>query len=495
MKMNLFEILKKQNKGLGVVSFFTTPSHSQQGFLIPELKKNLTEKYFELDFSEIDSLDNLSAPKNILKKIQQKASKIYDSKQSFYLVNGSTSGVLASVLACVKHNEKILVARNSHKSLYSALVLSGAKPVWVMSEVDTDWDILKPLTLSQIEHSIRRNPDAKALFITNPTYEGLVCDMKPIVELCRESRVKLIVDEAHAALWNFTNELPSTAIRSGADISIQSLHKTAGAINPAAIMHIGKSSEISEGRIQQSLNLVNTTSPSFPLIATIEACIDFLASEEGKEEIAALFRNIAEFKSNLQECDNLEIFEEKNDKTKILVKIKGLSGAELSGILYNQYKIEDELANAKSVLFLTGIGTTKNKLGKLEQALKSISKTDYTKEIKLVQSEIDPSAQNVVSEEIVDELDKIFMPPENPKPKNLSKLPVPKVIYSPKKAFESPFEEVLVADSVGKVSFESIIPYPPAIPVLLGGELIKEEHLPYFSPDKKTIKVISLRKS
>ena len=205
--------------------------------------------------------------------------------------------------------------------------------------------------------------------MTNPTYEGAMSDIYRISAVCRKYNVILIVDEAHGALWNFNKTLGTPSIIQGADIVVQSLHKTAGALNPSALLHISKESSVNPKTIQQALNLITTTSPSYSLLVNIEETINFLSSEKGKIYLQEHVKSVNRLIRTLRAIPNLQVYSYNNDVTKILIKVTNMSGFELSDILFEKYGIEDELANEKSVLLLTGIGTTKTKLKKLEKDL------------------------------------------------------------------------------------------------------------------------------
>lgn len=435
---NLIKNFKRKTKRI----LFTTPTHSQGEFVIPESKKLLGEGVFKADFSEIVGLDNLNNPKEILLDIQMKASEIYSSKRTFFLTNGSTSGILALMLATLKRNDKVIVARNCHRSIYNGLVLTGAIPVWAISDYDYSWDLYKPINSRIIEQKIKDNKDAKAVIITNPTYEGLICDVEEIAKICHENNIFLFVDEAHGALYNFDMGLGTPAIIAGADASVQSLHKNAGALNPSALLHIAKNSNLETYKILNALNLINTTSPSYPLIANIENCIEFLNSKNGTKKISELIINIQRFIQKLSPIKNLKIYSQSNDLTKIVIKIEGMSGLELSEILFNEFNIEVELANARAVMCLTGIGTSNKKLNNLANALSNIAK----REIKV-------------------ELPKIDL------------MPYPQMALSPYVAQNLDSQVVELKDARGLISQEIVVPYPPGIPVLMPGEIVQDWHV------------------
>ena len=211
----------------------------------------------------------------------------------------------------------------------------------------------QPLKPSQLEDLLNKFK-AKTIIITSPTYEGLAGDVAALAQICKKYSVRLIVDEAHGALYPFSDKLPESAVKY-ADYTVQSLHKTAGGVNPTALLHCN--CELSP---VVSLSKINTTSPSYPMLATIEACIKYLNSSKGRRAVDDLIENINAVKSKLH---NIKFYGD--DITKLIMRKDGLSGFELSEILFDKYNIEDERTNEKSTLLLTGIGTTKQKLQRL----------------------------------------------------------------------------------------------------------------------------------
>lgn len=439
---------------------FTTPGHSQ-GSIIPENVKNLLgEKLFKTDFSEIIGLDNLQAPEGVILKSQKWLSEVYNSSASFYLVNGSSSGILALMLATVKEGEKVLIARNAHKSVINALVLTGACPVWINTEWEDNWDIPTQVSFEKIKNTVELNPDIKAIWLTNPTYEGIVTDITPIAEFCKEKNIILIVDEAHGALWNFSLNLPEPAILKGADASVQSLHKTSCSLNQGAILHLSKNSKINPEKLQQCLNMVNTTSPFFPLLASIEGAIEYQDSESGRKKLEDLLDNLDEFREKLSKFEEINSLKANCnygiDKTRLFFGIKGICGHALADYLYDNYRLEVELDNDRAILAITGIGTDKEKLDKLFKGILEANKA-------LVKKEVDLASSRLIE---------------------------PEIIYTPRQAFYKNSSTVSIEEAIGHVSKETIVPYPPGIPVLIAGELIKKEHV-NFIKNKLKINIIS----
>ncbi len=437
---------------------FTTPSHSQGEVIAPDSLKMLGKTIFENDYSEIDGFDNLANPTGIIKDVENELSNIYNTKASFMLLNGSTSGMIASMLATLKKYEKVLVARNCHISVFKGLILSRAFPIWLLPKYNREWGIFEPISPEQVEDSLKKNKDIKAFIMTNPTYEGLRADVFKIAQICKKYGVILIVDEAHGALWNFESSFGVPSINIGADITFQSLHKTAGALNPSAVMHIGHTSSIDPQVLRNALNLITTTSPSYPLMMNIEATVKYLASQEGQKQLQTLKTNIADFIREIKDSPNIMVYTGNNDPSKLLIRVASLSGQELSEILSEKFNIEDELSNNKSVLFLTGIGTTKKKLSRLLKALNQIASDNIT-------LTIDNNERDDFS------------------------MSEPRVKFAPSEIFNKKAVEVEQKKLLARVAMETIINYPPGIPILLPGEIIRKEHLQYIK-DKETFKVL-----
>jgi len=452
--VNFIEKFRKTNRTL-----YTTPSHGQGDFIAPISRKMLGRKFFACDYSEIEGFDNLSSPIGMIKVSQDSAAEIYGAKSTFFLTNGSTSGIIAAMYSVLNRNDKVLIARNCHKSVYNGLVLTGAVPIWIMPKYNQEWGIYETVNLDYIEEMLSRNKDIKAFIMTNPTYEGIMSDIYRISSICKKYNVILIVDEAHGALWNFNKSIGTPSILQGADIVVQSLHKTAGALNPSALLHIGKDSPVNPKTVQEALNLITTTSPSYPLLINIESTINYLNSENGKLYLHDFIKNINRLVRSLKTLPNLDVYSYNNDVTKVLVKVTNMSGFELSDILFEKYGIEDELANEKSVLFLLGVGTTKSKLKKLEKSL------------------FDLCANNIKISEDDDNI-KHFQAIE------------PRVRYTPSVVWGRPFKEIELKYALSRVSMELIVDYPPGIPVLLPGEVIKKEHIEYLE-GKQKIKVLA----
>ena len=336
--MSLISILKRKNKKY----LFTTPSHAGKLCIYHKFYQ-----WYRSDISEVDAYN----PEKALEKAEVKAAQIYGVKSTDFLTNGSSSGVIAAVLTACKQGDKLLIWNKSHPCHKNAGMLAGVEIVEYELPYNDKWGIFEGL--NNIEMLLDKH-SPKAIIVTSPSYEGIVSDIPKISEACKKRGVYLIVDEAHGALYPFSDELPESAIKY-ADFTVQSLHKTAGGINPTALLHCN-----CELNTKPALKMITTTSPSYPMLATIEANINYLNSKKGRKKIAELITQIKEIKLELT---NFEFFGD--DITKILMKKQGMSGFELSEILFDKFNIEDERTNEKSTMLLTGLGTTKEKLKRL----------------------------------------------------------------------------------------------------------------------------------
>ncbi len=346
MKRNLNSILRKKTD----VKCFTTPSHGGKFFI-----KHKFYQFYKSDISETD----VHNPQEALESSEKCAAEIYGTVKTKYLINGSTSGIIASVLACAGSGDKVLIWDNAHPCHRNACILAGVEIAEYSLPLVEEWGIPTAITPDIIEPYLKRG-GIKAVIVTSPHYEGVVSNIPQLTELCHKYGAYLIVDEAHGALYPFSDRLPESAVKI-ADFTVQSLHKTAGGLNPTALVHTCTNLDI-----DSALALFNTTSPSYPLLAVIESTINYLNSEKGRAKIDTLITQIEEFKKN---CTNVEFYD--GDITKILIKKLGMTGFELSEFLYKN-KIEDERANEKSVLLLTGLGTDFKKLDYLFKKLKRL---------------------------------------------------------------------------------------------------------------------------
>ena len=419
---------------------------------MPGHKRNielLGEKLpYKIDITEIDGFDDLHHAEGLIKDIENKAKKIYESKRSFILVNGSTCGILAGIRSVVNFGDKVLVARNCHKSVYNAIEINGLEPIYMLPKIGKD-GIDRNIDSKQVEEKLKENKDIKLVILTSPTYEGVISNIKSIVDVAHKYNVPVLIDEAHGAHLRFMDNLCNKeALNSGADIVIQSLHKTLPALTGTALLHI-QGDLVKEENIARELSIFETSSPSYILMSSIEECLDIIENK-GKELFKEYQNNLKYFYSEAKNLKKLKILgneiENKDyyDFGKIVIKTNetNITGKELTDILRNDYKIELEMSSINYALAMTSICDSRENFERLLDALKKIDES------------LEPK------EEISNNYD-IILPR-----KELSILEAIKNTNSEFKDYN---------ELKGRISKEYIWVYPPGIPLITPGEVINDD--------------------
>ncbi len=442
---------------------FHIPGHNRGRGVLGRFENLIGRDALLLDTTdEFDGLGTLHPATGAIAEAMQLASIAYNSKKTFFITSGSTISNLAIAFGVVSPNDEIIVARNSHRSVITGTMLSGANATWLMPRLLDDWSIFGAIEAEELERQLDLKPNAKFVWVVNPTYEGMVSDIKKMAEICKKRNIPLIVDEAHGSLWNYSDELPTTALELGADAVVHSLHKTGGSMTQSSMLHIAKNSKLDVHKIEHALKLLHTTSPSILLLASLDAARAHLGSYEGQSLIKNAIENAKYFRREAKNIKNLSVLGEEDgvkfDVTKIFIKMKGLSGKRLETILELDFNIEIESASDEGVLILSNIGNTRAEFEYLIRALSEISRREY------------PDICHLEG--------KKYMP-----------LMEPVTVMSPREAYFAPKKLVNIKEAVGKISAEVIALCPPGISVLLPGEIICKEHLPYLS-DYSEIEVI-----
>jgi arginine/lysine/ornithine decarboxylase len=424
------------------------------------------EEVFKIDTTdEFDNLGTLHPATGPVKKAQELAAEAFGAKRTFFLTCGSTIGNLAIALGATKPGEEIVIGRNCHRSVLTGTILSGANPTWVIPKKLEDWAIFGAVTAQNLENVLKNSKDVKLVWLTNPTYEGIISDIPAISKVCKKYQIPLVVDEAHGCLWHFSKKMPKSSLELGADMVVHSLHKTGGSLTQTSMLHIGKNSIFDETHVEKALKILHTTSPSMLLLASLDNARATLSSKEGEAAINKAIDNAKFLREELKKIKNISVLDEKAnvdfDITKIFIKVKGLCGKSLENILEKDYKIEIESASDEGILILSNIGNTREEFEYLLNSLKDIAHKHYDK------------AQNC---------------------ENLRYMPLvdPKILMSPRDAYFAPTETVKKYDAIGRICTEVIALCPPGISILLPGELIREEHMPYLL-DREKIEVLKVR--
>ena len=442
---------------------FHIPGHTKGKAVYRDFKKLIGEKALSIDTTdEFDNLGTLHPATGPIKEAQVLAAKAFGAQKTFFLLNGSTAGNLAIGMALTKKGQKVIINRNCHRSALTGLMISGAEPVWICPSKIDDWSIWGSIEADKIEKALQKNENVGLVWITNPTYEGVVSDIKSISEICKKYNVPLVVDEAHGCLWNFNKHLPETALKLGADVVVHSLHKTGGSMSQSSMLHIAKDSLINPDTVEKALKLLHTTSPSLMLLASLDAARATLESKTGQVLLERTIKNAKYLRSRLDNIPNLHqlktSFGYMTDVTKVFIKIDGLSGKRLESILEIDFGIEVESASDIGVLLLCNLGNKHSDFVYLADALEKIAESNHK--------------------------DLYYL-------ENRKHMPMiePKIIMSLRDAYYAEKETIKKEDAIGKVSAEVIAECPPGISILLPGELITEAHMPYLN-DYETLEVV-----
>lgn len=411
----------------------------------------------ENDVTEVEGLDNLHHPTGVIKDLLENISKVYDSYRTFISTNGSTSSLQSAILGVTKPGEGILVDRNCHKSVYNAMILGDLDPVYLMPEYDDKSGQSWIKDMDSLEDAIRSNGNIKAVVLAHPTYFGICCNMKKIVELVHRYKKILIVDEAHGSHLKFCRELPESALDLGADIVIQSTHKTLPSLTQSSLLHVKNEKYVE--RIGEMLSMMMTSSPSYLMMASIEASVDMMV-EEGSERLK---RNMVHVKKMVRKYSNAgRIFKGRDyfisrgvydfDDTRLLFKTSDISikGREAESILRKEYNLQVEMAD---INYINAFMTVCDELEDIEMLFKAVD------EMVLKYGSISSGERDI---------EEIERRPSCP-------MECPEIIMNIRKAFYSQKFSVDINEAVGKICGSHIIPYPPGIPLLCPGEMISRE--------------------
>jgi len=451
-KAPLYEAVSKYIKRRMIP--FHMPGHSQGKGAPKILKRLFGEKFFDFDLTEVSGLDYLHYAQGVIREAESLASKLYGTEATIFLINGTTAGVHAMILDSVKENGKIIIGRNSHRSVIGGILLAKAKPVFVQPEFNKEFGIITNVTVEGIEKAIRENPDAKALLVTTPNYYGLQGRIKDIIDLGHKHGLRVLVDEAHGAHFPFNDKFPKSAIYLGADLVTQSAHKTLPTLTQTSFLHI-PSKSVNIDRIEQILSIIESSSPSYIFMTAMDVARREMALH-GKEMWDKAIE-VAEYaRKRISELDGFKVITESiingNDvyafdpiKLTINVEELGYSGFEFEHYL-NKNGIEIELADLQNVLLFITIGTSKKDIDTLVSVLKKVEPKKEKNKVKM---------------------------PEFPYAPDFAMLPF--------EAFQKEFEVVPLKESKGRVSWGIVAPYPPGIPVLAPGMLINDDCIEFIN--------------
>ncbi len=427
---------------------FDVPGH-KLGHFVTDLSRKISPAILAYDANAPLGLDNLYHPTSVIKESENLAAKAFHADHCLFSINGTSGGILSMFLACLDNKDKIILPRNSHKSVINALIISGAIPIFVYPEIDDEYGIANNVSFEDYKKAIDDNLDAKAIFVINPTYFGMTTDLKSLVSYAHSHNMIVIVDEAHGSNFYFSRKLPISAMDAEADITSVSVHKNSGSLTQSSLILVkGKRVDLFE--VKRAYAMLSSTSPNPLLLASLDAArkeMYFSGAKLIEEDI-----KIAEFvKKEINKIPGLKAvtYDYKDnhigvydiDRTKIVINVRNLDlyGYDVYKELRKYNNIQLELGEVYSVLALIAPGNTIEDGKKLVTAFKELAnRHPLTKKRHRYHNS------------------NIF----------------PKTIVPPREGYDAPSLLVSFKDAIGEISSETIMAYPPGIPLLIPGELI-----------------------
>lgn len=443
--------MKRLNKELEFYSKedyypFHMPGHKRNPFSVDG------DFPFDRDITEIDGFDNLHHPQGIIQEAQRAVSQLYGTKRSYFSINGSTAALLAAISASVNKGGQILVGRNCHKAVYHGLYLRDLVPTYIYPQEDHELGINGGISPSRVERCLEENHNIEAILITSPTYDGVVSDVREIADIAHKYEIPLIVDEAHGAHFRFSDYFPVSAVELGADLVVQSLHKTLPSMTQTAVLH-RCSDMVDSEKIKRFMGIYQSSSPSYILMASMDACIDKL-TRDGQEIFQKFTQMLDAARDRLGKCRYIRLVTPDMlqsthiydfDKSKMLFSTvnSSMNGKMLHQILRDEFHLEMEMEAENYVLALTSVGDTESGFLRLCEAVEEI---DRRETLKL------PAPDNQETNE-----------------NTYSKM---KQMMSISQAMDAEAKRCPMEESVGKISSEFAYLYPPGIPIIVPGEQI-----------------------
>ena len=425
-------------------------------------------RFYGIDITEIDGFDDLHHAKGILRDAEERANRLYGAEETFYLVNGSTCGVLASIMAVTERGSELLIARNCHKSVYHAAILQELTLRYYYSPILEEYGICDGVAADDIGRLLDEHPFCQAVVVTSPTYEGIVSDIQAIADAVHERGKILIVDEAHGAHFGLDASMPHSAVERGADLVIHSLHKTLPAMTQTALLHV-QGDRVDRRKLREYLRMLQTSSPSYVMMASMDACVRYV-EEHGAERFAFMQRQYDLFCKRMEACKYICVgkmteMSQKNhfftdwDIGKLVISVRhtSVSGRQLYDVLREEYHLQMEMAASDYVLAIMTIADTEEGWQRLADALLQIDgRIEEEKMINTVEDECIAAKETKISATAL-------LPAE--------------VGMTPACAFHKNREEVSLAESEGRVAADFINLYPPGVPILVPGEVMSKEIL------------------
>ncbi len=452
----LFEAISKYTRS-GKISFHT-PGHKHGRGIYTPFRKFLGRRVFSADLTLLEEVDSLHEPRSVIREAQRLAAKTFGADETYFLVNGTSVGNQTMLWSAVREGERIVIPRNVHRSVFAGLILTGARPVYVSPPVLEDWGIYGNISPELVLDALKANPGCEAVMVTHPTYYGQTSDLAKIVAVAHRAGAACLVDEAHGPHFGFHDDLPASALACGADLVAQSTHKTLGAMTQASMLHM-QGGRIDRARLRMGLQLLQSTSPSYVLLASLDVARLQMAVS-GKRLFDRVLDMSRTATKALNRIPGIRCFGPEHtgkpgahrfDETRILMHVDWpATGYEVARRLRDEFRIQPELADQHNVVFLVGQGNSSAHLNRLVAAVRRLER-DY---------------RGLAG-------GKTAIP--------LPLLEPMRVVLTPREAVFGRARRVPLSEAAGEVCSELLSPYPPGVPLVAPGELITKEVTAYLA--------------
>lgn len=425
---------------------FDVPGH-KHGHGLKEYTDYFGQTMMDLDVNSMKPLDFLGNPISVIKEAEDLMADAFGADHAYFIVGGTSFAVQTMIMTTVRRGDKIILPRNVHKSAINALILCGALPVYMSPELDEEMGVSHNITLESLQKAYAEHPEAKAVFIINPTYYGATCDLKSVVDYCHDKGMLVMVDEAHGTHFHFHDDFPLSGMQAGADMSAVSLHKTGGSLTQSSALLVN-TQRIDGQYVRKVINLMQTTSASYLLMGSLDVARKMLATQGQSifTEVIALSDYARKAINAIEGCYSIGREKEgtpgiyRFDPTKLSITTRdlGINGMAFYDLMRDDYNIQLETGDVYNSLAIISVGDQKKNLDQLIAATQDIAQKNHADRL------------------------------------NYQKLDLhyPEVVLTPRQAFYAPKEMVKLEDTLGRISGESIMSYPPGIPVVSYGERI-----------------------
>ena len=432
---------------------FHMPGHKGGRGAPPRGRRLLGDAVYSADLSELSGFDYLHGARSAIVEAQEHAARLFRSDRTWFLVNGATVGNIAAICSVVGDGDALLVARDSHRSVYAGIALAGARPIYLAPARNRSLDGLFGIELHELEDALSAHPEIRALHITCPSYYGFTISVREVINIAHSHDVPVIVDEAHGAHFVFDDRFPDTALACGADLVVQSPHKTLGSLTQSSLLH-QRGDGVDRARVEANLSMLQSSSPSALLLLSLDLAVDEMFTN-GQGRWSAVIDLARSIRRELGAIEGVRVYGDEitgspgisgYDPTKIVIDVDrlGTTGFAAGRWLREHYRINPEFSDLRRMVFSITLGDSTESAGVLIDAVRALCENRH-------QFSAHPSLISLWPDAL------------------------PARQMNPRRAQQCASHLVNTSEAIGRVSAEMIVPYPPGVPLLVAGEEVSSE--------------------